>query len=124
MNQITFNEVPQAMSLLLAKMDIMEGMIKTLQTPTTHTIQTDTWFDIHELSRYLPDKPAVTTIYSWVADKKIPFSKNGKKLIFSREDIDNYLRTGRKATKAEEREILRIEAETHLQNLKAKKERQ
>lgn len=121
MTQITFNEVPQAMSLLLAKMDIMEGMIKTLQTPTTPTIQTDTWFDIHELSRYLPDKPAITTIYTWVADRKVPFSKNGKKLVFLKYDIDQWLKSGRTATKAQEQEQLRAEALKHLDTLKAKK---
>lgn len=43
---------------------------------------------IEELSAYLPEKPAIATIYSWTSKGLIPFIKKGKKLFFESDVID------------------------------------
>lgn len=83
--------------------------------------QADQWFDIEGLRNYLPERPATATIYSWVSNRKIPFVKKGKRVLFLKSDIDLYLKSGRKQTKEQEREALRIEAEKHLESLRARK---
>ena len=53
------------------------------------------YLTIQELSEYLPDRPKITTIYCWTSEKKIPFRKFGKKLMFEREKIDRWNEAGR-----------------------------
>lgn len=40
----------------------------------------------------------VPTIYSLVSQRKIPFSKNGKKLMFLKSELLQWVKNGRKAT--------------------------
>jgi len=61
----------------------------------------DRWFDIVELGQYLPDKPAVPTIYGYVHRRIIPFHKRLKKLYFLKSEIDDWLHSGRRSTMAE-----------------------
>lgn len=48
------------------------------------------YLSISELSEYL--KIPLSTIYQFTSKKEIPYSKIGKRLIFSKEDIDNYVK--------------------------------
>ena len=52
------------------------------------------WLNIGELSDYISVK--ISTIYQYVNRGQIPFKKipGGSKLIFSREDIDNWINNG------------------------------
>lgn len=50
----------------------------------------DKYLSVSELSEYL--KVPLKTIYQFTHRKKIPFSKIGKRLIFSIEDIDNHVK--------------------------------
>jgi len=63
--------------------------------------ETDHWFDIQELCSYLPDKPTKPTVYGWVHFSIIPYHKGGKKLRFLKSEIDAWLKTGRRKTRAE-----------------------
>jgi hypothetical protein len=105
---------------LLMQRQLIEKLMAHALTPQAPSVQGPIWFDIHELSRYLPTKPKTATIYNLVSTKRIPYVKNGKNLIFLKEDIDNWLNSGRKATKEQEREALRIDAENHLKSLTKK----
>lgn len=49
------------------------------------------YLSVSELSEYL--KIPIKTIYQFTHKKVIPFSKIGKRLIFSKEDIDHYVKT-------------------------------
>ena len=42
---------------------------------------------VEELSDFLPEKPAVQTIYGWVSEERIPYIKRGKRLFFVRRAI-------------------------------------
>jgi excisionase family DNA binding protein len=44
---------------------------------------------------------AVQTLYGFTSQRTIPFIKTGKKLLFKKSDLDNWLNDGRKKTKKE-----------------------
>ena len=50
----------------------------------------------------------VPTIYSKVSRRKLPFMKQGKRLYFSKSELSDYLRRGKKETAAE------MEADNYL----------
>lgn len=53
-------------------------------------IKVEDLMSLKELCEYLPDKPAVNTVYGWVKNKKIPYVKIGKKLFFNKPLIDRW----------------------------------
>lgn len=102
----------------------IENILVDIKNCTQNQIipeQADQWFDIEGLRNYLPERPALATVYGWVSARKIPFVKKGKRVLFLKSDIDEYLKSGRKQTKEQEREALRIEAEKHLESLRVRK---
>lgn len=48
--------------------------------------------DINSLTNYIP--LTKSTIYSMVSRNQIPYRKIGKKLIFNKEDINNWIEKG------------------------------
>lgn len=74
------------------------------QSPTP---EPDRWFTIQELCDYLPDRPAIATIYGKVHTNTIPFNKTGKHLRFLKSDIDLWLKEGRRKT------IVELQAEAN-----------
>jgi len=45
---------------------------------------------IKELIAYLVEKPSINTVYKWTTTGKIPFRKIGRKLFFSKKQIDKW----------------------------------
>lgn len=72
-------------------------------SPDLGTLQpeTDRWFNIDELCEYHPAKPAKTTVYTWVRERRIPFHKKGKHLAFLKSEIDEDIRLAKIKSKAE-----------------------
>ncbi len=60
----------------------------------------DKFWDINSLMENIPLKKS--TIYSMVSRKTIPYKKIGKKLIFSKKDINRWVNNGGKNETAEE----------------------
>lgn len=58
-------------------------------------------------------KKSASTIYKLVSQKKIPHIKNGKKVLFNKEDIINWLKTGTRSTLTE----MQVEIDQKLQNM-------
>ena len=109
---LNFDSLPQAVQKLTIKLDNIERIISLnsqVQQP-----ETDRWFDINELCNYHPAKPAKSTIYTWVREKRIPYHKRGKKLAFLKSEIDEYIKSGRVKTFSE----IEQEAEDFLVNKK------
>lgn len=77
-------------------------------------------FDLPALCQYLPDKPKVETAREWARIGQIPCHKKGKKYYFLKSEIDEYLKTGRKKTKAEKMDELRADAEKRLEIMRSK----
>jgi excisionase family DNA binding protein len=61
----------------------------------------DRWLDLNELIAFDPEKRSKSTIYAYVLRREIPFHKNGKKLLFLKSEIENWLLGGRKKTSSE-----------------------
>ncbi|GAB4047892.1 helix-turn-helix transcriptional regulator [Spirosoma litoris] len=70
----------------------------------------DRWLTIEELSSYLPGKPAVTTLYSKVQHREIPHKRMGKRLVFLKSEVDDYLKNQRCKTRME----INTEADEYL----------
>lgn len=112
MNEITFELLPQAVSQLYTKVEHIERLL--LEKSNESQTEPDRWFNINELCTYLPDKPAVPTVYGWVHAALIPVHKGQKRLRFLKSEIDAWLLEGRKKTFAE----IGREANQYIRNKK------
>lgn len=97
-NEISFNDMPQALAYLISKVERLESLLNAKQPEPQ---ETDRWFNLDELREYHPDHPAAATVYAWVGQRLIPNHKHGKKLMFLKSEIDSWLKTGRRKTSAE-----------------------
>lgn len=78
---------------------ISENLKKGLQTQPQNVTPEDEFLNIDELSKFIGlTKP---TIYGHVHRNTIPFIKKGKMLRFSKQDILNWLETGKSTSKQE-----------------------
>lgn len=64
------------------------------------------YMDLKSLIEYIP--LTESTVYSKVCRKEIPFKKIGKKLIFDRNDIDNWVSNGGKIMNEEDIPLFNI----------------
>ncbi len=96
--QISFNELPQAIVYLIQKVENLEALVAKGQSETR---ESDRWLNLKEFQDYHPDHPAAPTIYAWVGQRLIPYHKKGKKLMFLKSEIDLWLKQGRRKTSAE-----------------------
>ncbi len=99
MTEITFDLLPKAVTQLYNKVENIERLL--LDRKCEPQPEPDRWFNIVELCEYLPDKPAVPTVYGWVHFGTIPCYKGSKKLRFLKSEIDEWQKSGRKKTRAE-----------------------
>lgn len=97
---LSFNDMPKALEFLIDKVRVMSEQFETIAQSISQS-KCDTWMTIDDLAVYLPDKPAVQTIYAWVNQKLIPSNKVGKRLYFLKSDIDQWLKDGRRKTAVE-----------------------
>ena len=88
-NQITFNDIPQLMVDVLAKLKELDEKMDRL-APSVKADEPQ-WFNVSALIDYLPNHPAEQTIYGWTCAKKIPFHKRGKSILFNKAEIDEWL---------------------------------
>lgn len=88
-NQITFNDIPQLMVDVLAKLKELDEKMDRL-APSVKADEPQ-WFNVSTLIDYLPNHPAEQTIYGWTSAKKIPFHKRGKSILFNKAEIDEWL---------------------------------
>jgi excisionase family DNA binding protein len=97
--EITFNELPNAVTQLHVKLSNIERLL--LEKSTEQKQEPERWFDLEELVTYDPEKRRKPTFYGYIHSRTIPFHKRGKKLIFLKSEIDQWLKEGRKKTLAE-----------------------
>lgn len=94
MSDLSFDSLPSAVQDMNNRLIRIEHLLKgKVENP-----EADQWFDLDQLINYLPDHPAKPTIYGLVCTRKIPFFKRGKRLIFSRKNIDQWINEGRRKT--------------------------
>lgn len=112
---ITFENLPEAVYTLGRKVDFLTNLLTTL-TSQQSQVTNDKWIDIDELCRYLPSKPAKTTVYGWVQRREIPFTRQGKHLLFQKSCIDLWLAEKATKTTAE----LAEEAQSHTTRMRGR----
>ena len=81
--ELTFNELPGAVAALIDKVDELKELILSRKEEATAVIE-DKLFDLGQLIGYLPEHPAKSTVYGWVCDNLILYSKTGKRLRFKK----------------------------------------
>jgi predicted DNA-binding transcriptional regulator AlpA len=111
MQEISFNEVPQALAHLINKVEKIETLLNVKQPQAQ---ESDQWLNLSDLCKYHPDHPAKPTVYAWIGQRLIPYHKKGKKLMFLKSEIDAWLKEGRRKTAAE----IQSEAELYVNGRK------
>ena len=96
--KINFENLPQAVSLLLEKVDSLEQLLKSQQTIISQA-PSDRPMSITEAAKFV--NLTVPTLYGFVSKRTIPFSKVGKRLYFSEVELTSWIQSGRKQTRDE-----------------------
>lgn len=108
--KITFNELPVAVSALHEKLSNIEHLLLARQETTQP--ETDQLLTVQETASFL--HLSVPTIYGLNSKGELPSCKRGKRLYFSKYELTNWIKAGRKKTVSE----LRAEADAYLQGTK------
>ena len=98
MEKINFENLPQAVSLLLEKVDSLEQLLKSQQTIISQA-PSDRPMSIKEAAKFV--NLTVPTLYGFVSKRTIPFSKVGKRLYFSENELTSWIQNGRQQTRDE-----------------------
>ena len=86
---ITFEDLPKAMSWMMDKLNKLDSKIDGLNNIP------QIWMNLKELCEYMPSHPAEQTVYGWTSCHLIPFHKRGKRIMFLRSEIDEWLHAGK-----------------------------
>ena len=92
--ELTFEELPRAVSLLAEKLDKIEQLLQKKNPPAKEEEQIISLDDACRLLNL-----AKPTVYGLVSQRKLPYMKQGKKLYFSKTELTNWLKEGHKAVK-------------------------
>lgn len=91
---ITFEDLPKAMSWMMDKLNELDSKIDSLNNPSPN-VPTEQWMNLKELCDYIPSHPAEQTVYGWTSCHLIPFHKRGKRIMFLKSEIDEWLHAGK-----------------------------
>ncbi len=97
---ITFEDLPKAMSWMMDKLDKLDSKIDGLNN-IPQVRSSDQWMNLKELCEYLPSHPAEQTVYGWTSCHQIPFHKRGKRIMFLKSEIDTWLHDGKRKSQKE-----------------------
>jgi len=103
--QISFESLPLAVNQLLIKMEVIEKLLQVKNGAQLTTVESDEFLTIKEASSLL--HLSVPTLYSLVSKGLIPNYKKQKRLYFSKNELYNYIKEGRRKS------IYEIETEAH-----------
>jgi excisionase family DNA binding protein len=113
MEQLTFEKLPQAITLLLDKLNNIEKIL--LCQANNKESKTDQLLTIKQTAEFL--SLSIPTIYGLVAKHMIPVNKRGKRLYFSKYELTDWIKSGRKLTTSE----IENQADEYLENYKKKR---
>ena len=91
---ITFEDMPKAMSWMMDKLNELDSKIDGLNN-SPQAPPSEIWMNLKELREYLPSHPAEQTVYGWTSCHQIPFHKKGKRIMFLKSEIDEWLHDGK-----------------------------
>ena len=106
MNNITFEQLPQAVSMLIEKVGLLTDKVEKVlgMTPQQHG-ECRTLLTLNEVAA--PLGKSASTIYAMTSDKRIPYHKRGNKLYFFQNEIIAWIEQGGTSGVASESEIER-----------------
>lgn len=95
---ITFNDLPEAMSVMLRKVENMEqaivGLREDIKKTKVHQESEHIPMDVQEACEFLSLKKS--TMYYYIQNGLIPTSKKGKKYTFFKDELIKWVESGRK----------------------------
>ncbi len=94
MTELTFDKLPQAVSQLFEKLNSIEQILLSQGNNTQP--ETDQLLTIKQAGEFI--SLSVPTIYGLVQRAAIPVSKQGKRLYFSKQELTDWIKSGRKLT--------------------------
>jgi len=94
MKNIKFEDLPEAISGLQETLERIESLLTS--SSIRDDFQSPTFFNIEQASKYLT--LSKNTIYGLVQRMQIPYSKKGKRLYFSKRELIDWVKSGRKLT--------------------------
>jgi excisionase family DNA binding protein len=113
MENITFDQLPNAVGQLFNKLEAIEGLLKA-QGQSTQEQETDQILSVDQCAEFLNLSKA--TIYTLTSKGELPFMKRSKRNYFSKSDLVQYLKQGRNKTNSE----LEAEAQNHISKSRKK----
>lgn len=96
---VTHDNMPMVLSMIMQKLDLLEELFNRSQNKPQEV--TDEWMNLKQLCAYLPSHPAEQTVYGWTSTRTIPYHKNGKHIVFSKSEIDEWIRKGKRKSEAD-----------------------
>ncbi|MBA7522401.1 hypothetical protein ES705_14520 [subsurface metagenome] len=87
----SFDSLPTEIQGITIKLDRLEVILNEILKSKEKTV---TWFSVPEVAEYL--HLAIPTIYTMTSNHRIPFVRRGKKILFLKTAIDEWLSAGRK----------------------------
>lgn len=107
MENITFETLPKAVEILFGEVASIKNLLLT-QAGNAHTEEPDENLLIDAAGQVV--HLSIPTMYAKVRNREIPFYKKGKRLYFSKRELQEWIRSGRNKTIGEAKQ----EAETYL----------
>src|ERR1700744_837601 len=95
METLTFEKLPEAVAMLLEKMERIERLL--MEQPSGE--ESNERMTVKQAATFLT--LAVSTLYNKVSQKEVPVTKKGKRLYFYKSELEAWIRSGRKNTPAE-----------------------
>tara|TARA_R110000868_G_scaffold131418_2_gene341462 strand:+ start:14661 stop:14984 length:324 start_codon:yes stop_codon:yes gene_type:complete len=93
MKPFTFDQIPIMMNKIHDKLEYLEKLIARISTVEENK---EELLNIQEASKLL--NLSVSTIYSKVCKREIPFNKQGKRIYFYRHELMKWIKSGRVKT--------------------------
>jgi excisionase family DNA binding protein len=90
MHQVTFNEMPQMLELIYSEiLQLKEELRAQKQLAEKPKDDADQYLTIEQVAEFLNLK--TPTIYTKVYKREIPYHKTGRKLMFSKRELTNWI---------------------------------
>jgi len=109
METLTFDQLPSAFVLLFSKIEKIE---RILEQKAESKVEGEILLTIQEAAQFL--SLSVPTLYGLVSKAQLNVNKKGKRLYFSKSELTNWIREGRKKTTTE----IKKEAEVFIIRMK------
>ena len=64
---LRFDDIPEVLGWIKRKLVELDAKIDVIQGKKKLAVEEDRWFSVQEVSDYLPEHPAVQTLYTWTS---------------------------------------------------------